>query len=100
MNFSAIPTLILQDWLAIAFQKYMEVRSGTKVTTANYSQGDGSKGVTFNGTSISDLQNWIGDLQRELARRGIGHFEPRRAIGVTYGPHRHRHHFRGRWERL
>jgi gpW len=100
MNFSAIATPVLQEWLAIAFQKYMEVRSGTKVTTANYTQGDGSKGVSFNGTSISDLQNWIGDLQRELSRRGIGHYEPRRAIGITYGPNRPRHSFRGHWVRL
>jgi hypothetical protein len=65
----------------------------------NYSQGDGSKGVSYNNASIADLSNWIADLQRELARRGIGTYERRRAIGFNYGPERRFGPVRGTWSR-
>jgi hypothetical protein len=100
LNLSAISTPVLQEWLNTTFTQYAAVRSGQKVTTANYTQGDGSMGVTFNNASIADLSNWISDLQRELARRGIGYFEPRRAISLNYGPHNRWYATRGRWEQL
>ena len=61
-----VPSATLDSWLATAQQAYADLQSGAKVVSASYSQGDGSKTVTYNMTSMANLQAWIGQLQRAL----------------------------------
>ena len=63
-----VPSATLTLWLATAQQAYADLMSGGKVVTASYSQGDGSKSVTYTMASMANLQAWIGQLQRALGQ--------------------------------
>lgn len=63
-----VPAATLSAWLAVAQQAYADLMSGGKVVTASYSQGDGSRSVTYTMASMVNLQVWIGQLQRALGQ--------------------------------
>lgn len=74
---AGMSTVALQTALANAQQAYIDLSSGAKVVTASYSQGDGSKSVTYTQANIADLVALIKQLQAQLgiigrARRPIG----------------------------
>lgn len=71
---------VLRTRLAQMQQDYLDVMSGRKVRTAAYTQGDGSKSVTYNQATIGQLAMAIRQLQAQL---GIID-SPRRAIGVRF----------------
>ncbi|MCQ8240530.1 gpW family head-tail joining protein [Rhizosaccharibacter radicis] len=56
----------LQANLAAAQQAYNDLMTGAKVVTASYTQGDGSKSVTYTQTSMINLRSYIEELQRAL----------------------------------
>jgi monomeric isocitrate dehydrogenase len=69
-------TAQLQADLASAQQAYIELSSGGRVVTASYTQGDGSKSVTYTQASMPNLMALIKELQAQLgiicyARRPI-----------------------------
>lgn len=70
----------LQTWLAQAQQAYADLLSGSKAEVLAYTQGDGSKSVTYTRASIDRLTLWISELQAAL---GIVR-NARRAIGVRF----------------
>jgi len=56
----------LQVSLQNAQQAYLQLSMGGKVETATYTQGDGSKSITFTRANISQLVNIIQMLQQQL----------------------------------
>lgn len=67
--FAGMSTADLQAYLAAAQQAYMALSTGAKVATASYTQGDGSKSVTYTQASLPNLTALIMQLQAQL---GIG----------------------------
>ena len=59
----------LQQWLGQAQAAYAALMTGARVATASYSQGDGSKSVSYTPAQATMLAGWIMQLQRQL---GIG----------------------------
>lgn len=59
----------LQEMLGKAQQAYFEIMSGSKGVSFSYSQGDGTRSVTYNQASAQDLLALIQLLQAEL---GVG----------------------------
>lgn len=66
--------------LAQAQEAYMELSTGAKGVTFTYAQGDGTRSVTFQQTSIAQLMALIQQLQAQL---GIVS-RPRRPVGFRY----------------
>lgn len=56
----------LQAALATAQQAYLDLSSGAKVVTASYTQGDGSKSVTYTAASLPNIVALIKQLQAQL----------------------------------
>lgn len=56
----------LQVSLQNAQQAYLQLSMGGKVETATYTQGDGSKSVTYTRANIAQLANVILMLQKQL----------------------------------
>ncbi|MFA7942052.1 gpW family head-tail joining protein [Pseudomonas brenneri] len=56
----------LQVSLQNAQQAYLQLSSGGKVETATYTQGDGSKSITYTRANIAQLANVIQMLQQQL----------------------------------
>lgn len=56
----------LQADLAAAQQAYIDLSSGNKGMSYSYSQGDGSKGVTYTAASLPQLAALIRQLQQQL----------------------------------
>jgi len=56
----------LQELLGKAQQAYIELMSGNKGVSFSYTQGDGTRSVTYNQTSAQDLLALIQLLQVEL----------------------------------
>ncbi len=61
----------LQLLLSAAQTAYTQLMVGGKPVTVSYSQGDGSKSVTFNMASAGNLQSWISMVQRALGLPGM-----------------------------
>ena len=61
----------LQVLLSTAQTAYTQLMVGGKPVTVAYSQGDGSKSVTFNMASAGNLQTWISMLQKALGLPGM-----------------------------
>jgi hypothetical protein len=60
------PTAQLQFDLAAAQQAYIELSSGARVVTAQYTQGDGQKQITYTQASLPNLVALIKELQAQL----------------------------------
>jgi hypothetical protein len=56
----------LQVSLQNAQQAYIQLSTGGKVETATYTQGDGSKSITYTRANIAQLANIILMLQKQL----------------------------------
>lgn len=70
----------LTDALANAQQAYLELSTGAKGVSFSYSQGDGTRSVSYQQTDISQLTALIQLLQAQL---GIVP-RPRSALGFRY----------------
>lgn len=60
------PTAQLQTDLANAQQAYIDLSSGAKAVTLSYTQGDGSKSVTYTPADLAALSALIKMLQMQL----------------------------------
>lgn len=56
----------LEVSLRNAQQAYLQLSTGGKVETATYTQGDGSKSITYTRANIAQLANVIQMLQQQL----------------------------------
>jgi gpW len=63
---SGVDRATLQQWLDQALLAHNQLRSGAKVVSAAYAQGDGNKQVTYTAASLHDLIEYIGDLREAL----------------------------------
>jgi hypothetical protein len=61
-----VATATLQIWLGQAQQAMQDLMTGRRATTVSYSQGEGSRSVTYTRTNIADLRAWIQELQIAL----------------------------------
>ncbi len=59
-------TADMQSRLAALQAAYFDLMAGVKIVTANYSQADGSKSVTYKQTDIADVYRAILMLQKAL----------------------------------
>jgi hypothetical protein len=73
---AGVSATTLQQWLAQAQAAYAALMSGSKVESLSYTQGNGSKSVTYTRTNMAGLLVWIQQLQAQL---GIVP-RPRRAL--------------------
>jgi hypothetical protein len=74
--FAGMSTTALQTALNNAQQAYIDLTTGGKVQVAAYTQGDGTRSVTYTRANIADLVATIKQLQAQLgiirrARRPI-----------------------------
>lgn len=74
--FAGMPQQQLQEDLNRAQRAYSKLLSGEKEVSLSYTQGDGSKSVTYTQTNMANLVVLIKQLQAQL---GIVH-APRRPI--------------------
>ncbi|MEF9677726.1 gpW family head-tail joining protein [Pectobacterium aroidearum] len=56
----------LEDALMKAQQAYIDLASGSRGVSFSYTQGDGTRSVSYQQSSISDLMNLIQLLQAQL----------------------------------
>lgn len=68
-NFSGMPPATLQQWLIEAQQALHELSTGAKGESYSYTQGDGSKAVTYTRADLGALQAHILALQYALGIR-------------------------------
>ncbi|KTT24253.1 phage head-tail adapter protein [Pseudomonas oryzihabitans] len=64
--FAGMPREQLQKMLTRAQQDYADISSGAKVESASYTQGDGTRSVTYTRTNLAQLVNLIQMLQQQL----------------------------------
>lgn len=77
---AGLQTSALQKALASAQQAYIDLSTGAKGESYSYTQGDGSKAVTYTKANLPDLAALIQALQAQL---GIVP-RPRRAMSVRF----------------
>jgi hypothetical protein len=77
---AGVQTSALRTALANAQQAYIDLSTGAKGESYSYTQGDGSKSVTYTKANIADLAALIQTLQAQL---GIV-ARPRRAMTMRY----------------
>ena len=56
---AGVPAATLQTWLTQAQTALMQLQMGGKPISVAYTQGDGSKSVTYTQASLPNLTNWI-----------------------------------------
>lgn len=78
--FAGMPRAQLEAALMNAQQAYLELSTGAKAVTLSYAQGNGSKSVTYQQTSMSNLVGLIKQLQAQL---GVVH-RPRSPMRPVY----------------
>lgn len=66
---NCVPLATVRQWLVAAVTAEQELLSGAKVATASYSQGDGSRSVSYSAADRIMLKARITELQAFL---GIG----------------------------
>jgi hypothetical protein len=71
-------TADMQSRLAALQAAYFDLSSGTKVVTASYAQGDGTKSVTYQQTDLAQIMRSIQMLQKALGI--IPHFHRARRV--------------------
>lgn len=77
---AGMPRAALQKALANAQQAYIDLTTGAKGESYSYTQGDGSRSVTYTKANVADLAALIQTLQAQL---GIVQ-QPRRAIRLRF----------------
>ena len=78
--FAGMPRPQLEQALQAAQQAYIELSSGAKVVTTSYTQGDGTKSVTYTAATLPNLVALIKELQAQLGQ--VWH--PRRPMKFWY----------------
>lgn len=68
-NLTGVAPATLQQWLADAQQALHDLSTGAKGESYSYTQGDGSKSVTYTRASIGALQAYILEIQYALGLR-------------------------------
>lgn len=68
-NLTGVPQATLEQWLADAQQALHDLSTGTKGESYSYTQGDGTKSVTYTRANIGQLQAYINELQYALGIR-------------------------------
>lgn len=63
---AGLPTASLQASLAAAQQAYIDLSTGAKGESYSYTQGDGTKSVTYTRANLPQLANVIQLLQSQL----------------------------------
>ena len=63
---AGMPRDQLQKSLEGAQRAYLELTTGAKVESASYTQGDGTRSVTYTRTNLAQLANVIQMLQQQL----------------------------------
>lgn len=71
-------TADMQSQLAALQKAYFELSSGAKVVSASYSQGDGSKSVSYQQSDLAQMMRSIQMLQKSLGI--IPHYHRARRI--------------------
>lgn len=64
--FAGMPRCDLERALREAQRAYMELSTGERVQTAAYTQGDGTKSVTYTPAQLPNLTALIRELQAQL----------------------------------
>lgn len=65
-DLTGIPTATLQQWLFDAQQAIHDLSTGVKPIVVMYTQGDGTKSVTYTKTDIASLHAYIQELKAQL----------------------------------
>lgn len=63
-----VSVLALQTQLAAMQQAYLQLTTGGKVVSASYTQGDGSRSITYTQANIADLTQAILAVQTQIDR--------------------------------
>ena len=63
---AGMPRHLLEAKLAALQEAYLALSSGQQVVTASYTQGDGTKSVTYRQASLGDLVAAIKEVQAQL----------------------------------
>lgn len=71
-------TADMQSRLAALQEAYFDLSSGSKIVTATYNQGDGTKSVTYQQSDITQIMRSIQMLQKALGI--IPHYHRARRI--------------------
>lgn len=77
---AGVQTSALQKALDNAQQAYIDLSTGAKGESYSYTQGDGSKAVTYTKTDLPALANLILSLKALLGKTP----RPRRAMRVSF----------------
>ncbi|MGI4849354.1 MAG: gpW family head-tail joining protein [Janthinobacterium lividum] len=75
-----IPRDIVAQWLVVAVTAEQELVTGTKVVTAAYSQGDGSRTVSYSAADLKQLRARIAELSAFLGIGRPGRHGPMRVM--------------------
>lgn len=67
---AGMPRAVLQSMLTNAQQAYAELLMGKKGVSFSYTQGDGTRSVAYQPTSVEQLTVFIMQLQRALGTGG------------------------------
>lgn len=78
---AGMDTSVLRSNLAAAQQAYLDLSTGAKGESYSYTQGDGSKSVTYTRANLPQL---VAAIQLMQAQLGIVQ-TPRAALSVTFG---------------
>lgn len=73
-----LPQATLQANLAAAQSALQQLVTGGKVASVTYSQGEGTRTVSYTRAQLGDLQAYIEGLQTQLGYRA------RRALGMRF----------------
>ncbi|WP_225548142.1 gpW family protein [Chromobacterium violaceum] len=68
-NFTGIPQVTLQQWLTEAQMALHRLSTGALGESYSYTQGDGTKSVTYTRANLAQLQQHINDLMYALGMR-------------------------------
>lgn len=77
---AGMQTPALQQALSTAQQAYIDLSTGAKGESYSYTQGDGSRAVTYTKANIADLAALIQSLQAQLGVVA----RPRRAMTMRF----------------
>jgi hypothetical protein len=84
-DLSTIDNATLQQWNTGVINAFYAYNTTGRVTTANYTQGDGAKSVSYSVPDIGTLRAFMAQIQDEMMRRGLlARRRMRKAIGIRF----------------
>ncbi|MTK12695.1 MAG: phage head-tail adapter protein [Clostridiaceae bacterium] len=75
---------VLRQRLAAMQQAYLDLSSGARGESYSYTQGDGSKSVTYTRGNIAQLVQAIIQLQAQIDLLTVGYTRRRRPLMVAF----------------